>query len=326
MTGIDTVVYKTYLEWGHTPLYPECTTRYSHSEDGRQDTTRSTCGMGQVLVLEYDAENRLTAVYRSERDGRDPFVLNHSYEYDAEGRLIRETDHHLQQTYAYDHSTLVDTNMGYISGSAEYELDAEGRLVRLSNNPSSCFVRIPYPVFNGEYDCYYVLKNRADLSEEEKLRAVANETTWTYFENGYEEHSMKLLGGYGDQAMYNRQKTESYTREQERGYSTEKRLSMLYYEAANKWELKDHEETFYYSSDDPAQYVPEVEASARKVYGVSGGIAVSTANAATEEVTVWSVSGALVRRVTVRASAHLPLAKGFYIVTAGREAYKVIVR
>ncbi|MDR2139023.1 MAG: hypothetical protein LBP50_05710 [Tannerella sp.] len=324
------VVEKTCLEWGRAPLYPECTARYSRSEDGRRDTVRSDCSLGVVSVREYDAENKLLAVYLASGDGSNPFVLHQTFEYDAKGRLTGKTDHSLQKTYTYDYSTLVYTNRGYISGDAAHELDAEGRLIRLQVNPSSCFVRVATDAYDGsESDCYYVLKDRAALSDEEKLRMVANETTWSYFEDGYAQYYMRAVGNNDNYTLYNRQKTEYHTREQERGYSTEKRVYIMFNEADSEWVLKDHSETVYYFREAEAKSdvsSPGVEAITRKVYGVAGALEVETANAETEEVTVWSASGRLVRRVTVRLSGHIPLAKGFYIVKAGRDSYKVFVR
>jgi hypothetical protein len=331
----DTTIQRTYLEWGHAPLYPECTTWYSRSEDGRRDTVRSDCSLGVISVNEYDAENRLAAVYRAHFEG-DPYMLRYTYEYDAEGRLIKKIDHYLQTAEEYDYSTLLHTNMGYISADSEPEFDAEGRLIRMNithfSPPGNCFVRIAQDFDNqgDEADCYYVLKNWADVSDEEKSRTVASETTWSYFENGYVEYRMRAIGGQGNYNMYNKQKTEYRFREQERGYSEETLVYIMFNESDSRWVLKDHSETFYRRDDARPAVIPtsagDVNAGIRKVYGVTGGIEIETANAQTEEITVRSVSGGLVRHVTVHASGYIPLPKGFFIVTAGREAYKVLVR
>jgi YD repeat-containing protein len=329
----DTVVEKTYLEWGHDPLYPECTILYLHSEDGRRDTVLSTCS-GARSVNEYDAENRLIAVYQTQTV--DPYVLRYTYEYDAEGRLSKKTDHYLQTTEEYDYSALVYTNRGYVSADSEPEFDTEGRLVRMKYNhispPGNCFVRIAQDFDNqgDEADCYYVLKDWAEVSEEEKSRAVACETTWSYFENGYAEYRMRAVGGQDDN-MFNRQKTEYRLLEQERGYSEETRVYIMFNEADSRWVLKDHSERFYYFQDTRLpEVVPlgvgDVEAGIPKVYGVAGGVEIETANAQTEEITIWSVSGLPVRRATIQASGFLPLAKGFYVVKVGKEVYKVMVR
>jgi hypothetical protein len=324
----DTVVEKTYLEWGHAPLYPECTIWYSRSEDGHRDTVHSNCSLGVISVNEYDAENRVLVTYRAHFEG-DPYILWYTYEYDAEGRLIKKINHNLQTAEEYDYSTLVYTNIGYISAGSEPEFDTEGRLIRMNTThfspPGNCFVRVAQNFDNkgDEADCYYVIKNWTDLSDGEKSRAVASETTWSYFENGYAEYRMRAVGFN----MYNRQKTEYRTHEQERGYSEEKLVYIMFHEADSRWVLKDHSETFYLRRDEaiPAG-TGDVDAGVRQVYGVAGGVNIETANAQAEEITVRSVSGALMRRVTVQASGYLPLPQGFYIVTAGREVYKVLVR
>jgi len=119
--NLNTTTY-TYNARGEliTTLYPDATTiSYSYDNNGNITQTTNTGGTGNVITYNYDALDRLiskqtnfglfskTITYGYDQNGNNTNIISPagtiSYQYDANNRVIQNTDQNLQiTTYQYD--------------------------------------------------------------------------------------------------------------------------------------------------------------------------------------------------------------------------------
>jgi hypothetical protein len=148
-------------------------------------------------------------------------------------------------------------------------------------------------------------------AEEHLIRA--GEIIYSYFEDGYSE----FLGSFEKMTYHFL----------ENGYLA-KRIFFQKIHEDGEWFQKEMWETEYgYKDDNPNNPNGNVmlETASRKVYGMAGAIMIHSDKP--ETVWIYSVSGLFIRYLqTVPGSQSIFLPKGFYIVVADNQIYKVIVR
>ncbi|MDR1332432.1 MAG: DUF6383 domain-containing protein [Tannerella sp.] len=316
----DSLVYYVASETlrGEMPLeYPVIPWSIKHSKDGVTDTVVQS---GRILVLGYSESDQLLSIKNlypiregesptrgGKSDGKWIVVLEAEFEYDAQGRITKEIDYwQPQRSFEHDYSTMVETDNGFIFEGLEYVFDSEGRLVQTkSTDPNN-----PYGV-----------------------------TSYTYFENGYE---VKRRGAYSTtypehidlsyKDVYYFQEdgylSRSYTFVERNDLTYERygAYAEPYFPDEKEWLVIRIAEAEYYHHYNLDYYPQKASdaATGQQVFGTNGAIVIQTDNPL--PVSVYAVTGQLIKQTVAGAgSTTVPVPKGWYVVAAGMETYKVLI-
>ena len=168
------------------------------SKDGLRDTFYYTHPYtNEIIVREYDTDNRLISTYRVRRPD-DPFIspeiekiLLYEYKYDSSGRLTSLAWWSLPGIFEnYDYSTIVYTDSSYILNQIEYVFNAEDQLIRAGGLAYTYF-KDGYTEIQGSFEkmSYYFQENgyqsqklffQKSLEDEEWYLQTTWETTYRY--------------------------------------------------------------------------------------------------------------------------------------------------
>lgn len=231
------------------------------------------------------------------------FSSTEFYNYDNQGRRTTHTMTHYSHgedgsltkkdtvIFDYDFSMVVYTDSGYIFNDIEYIFDKQDRLIRIKKRA---------------YESHHHLN-----------------VDYTYFDEN-KGYSKLLYGILNPPASESRTKEEYYF--DDKGLLINSRTYMQYYADTewSEWELtQDWHDSYTFYDDITSNGLTTAE-SIHQIYGVEGGISIRTGQP--EKVSIYTINGQLLRRNVVNDYLKVDLPKGLYIVTAGKEAYKVVVR
>jgi hypothetical protein len=289
-------------------------TYYTRSEDLLTDTIHSPTSW---RVLHFNEKNQLIYDHGNPTKwgGYNGYVRT-DYEYDTEGRLIREelnsinldeNTKEFQGEKVWDYSSIQMTEKGYIYGGVECELDSIGRITLLKcKTPFDRFVEFEGKTYRlndayysytdtsfTEYGCYPYFDHPNDFAE--------SPFHWM--------RSIYVYNEYGDQKEY----------------------SMFIAEDGINWRLVEYYRMEYAYNASRTNFETGVSndyASQSKttVYAHSGAVYVVTDNATT--VQVFDISGRLVKQQAVSQGENrinVP-SSGLYFVKVGNESFKVFIR
>lgn len=225
--------------------------------------------------------------YAYDNQGRQTAQTMTYYTYDLDGSLIEKED---TVVFDYDFSTVIYTDSSYFFGDTEYIFDKQDRLIQQKIRPI--------------YEFRYL------------------NVDYTYFEDkkGYSMHIYYPLdppiSGF-------RRKEEHYF--DDKGLVTNSRVYSQYYEEgkwSDWWLAQNWYENYTFYDDITSNRLTTIKS--HQIYGVKGGISIHLTQP--EQVSIYTINGQLLGKYAVSDYLKVDFPKGLYIVTAGKEAYKVSVR
>jgi len=222
-----------------------------------------------------------------DNQGRQTTQTMTSYTYDLDGSLIEKED---SVVFDYDFSTVIYTDSSYFWGDTEYIFDKQDRLIQIKIRP-----------------------------ENEHLHRNID---YTYFEDkkGYSEFSYKTTDPPISEIRY---KEEYYF--DDKGLATNSRVYSQYYkdgEWSDWWLAQNWYDNYTFYDDITSNRLTTIKS--HQIYGVKGGISIHLTQP--EQVSIYTINGQLLGKYAVSDYLKVDFPKGLYIVTAGKEAYKVSVR
>jgi len=309
-TGIDTVI-ESLIPYDLEGL-PQKTEMfkifYARSEDKLTDTIYY--GL-DPWVHRYNEKNQLLYshhVFSGENFGPMPGYLRTNYEYDDEGRIVREEIYNIDPSgnpqekllaeQVWDYSTIQMTDKGFIYNDIECETDDQGRitLIKLFAKEDTIVELdgVKYRVNDDfytytdssytEFGCYYANSN---TTPEGPIQWMIS--TVVFNENGYEKFS-----------------------------------TMSVSEDGKNWRpIRELQTMYIYSGDDVSNFsIPKTNTS---VYAQFGSIYVFTENFT--NVKLYDINGRLVKQQALSTGENRINVDngGFYIVKVGNESFKVFI-
>lgn len=167
-------------------------------------------------------------------------------------------------------------------------------------------------------DSGYIWKNKEYILDSQSRLLRSGNIRYTYIDQGYIQHDTidRLEGN----TIVKIPREIEYLFE-EHGYLAKETCFLL--SDKGEWEFNYSIEATYTFSDNPQSNAPFF-AEPQSVFGVEGGIVVTTQ--ISHPVCIYSIGGQLIKRVYTQPHESISMPKGIYIVTAGKESQKVVVR
>lgn len=279
---------------------------YKRTSDGLTDSIYTGYGISSLFIYQYSPEGKLLL----KKDGMFPLLKGTKFVYDPQGRMIADTSFYDNQkiavtTYTYKTDTvLIDyedfEDVGYsVKRQLSYQYTDSGYIEKT--------IQINR---NGEVSQIDTIKNEYIFDASNQL-IRGGDYQYTYLESG----------GYMQSYESKYYKSKKYFND--KGYAT-KELIETYSNIIGDWTLFEWTAEYFYNPDNPNPIIP-IEVSVSQVYGVKEGVIAEVVNPAWAYI--YSISGQLVKKVWIEAGKQcIPLAKGIYVVTIGKDSYKVAVR
>jgi len=315
----DTIIYNFQGD----PFQPLPEVHYTiidRSEDGLTDTIHYAAGLLRDDINQYNDKKQIISCivgypfryYMLEiYENCCGEYSKEEYEYDEEGRITKFTLKWLnsptnvvrEEVTNYDYSTFEYTAKGYIYDGIEYELDDEKKVTLWKN-----------------------LNNPGEYGEFDGKQYHLGDYHYEYFEGGvsvigydYYEYNYLYIGPHITKRVY--------------VYKPDLMTETMYRSLDGKtWELiSNNERSVLYKSNVESGGNPNgnwlTETDVVKVYGSDNAVMISSPESV--RIAVYDITGRLLRQHQTEGGgvvSRLPVPKGLYIVKAGNEVKKVVVR
>ena len=283
---------------------------YKRSPDGLTDTIYTGYGLLNMWIYEYSPNGKLLSMKETYRPNSAEEGSYVKLVYDKQERLIADTTFFDRKKSGFTTYTYLQDTVLIHYTSIEYPGDFWKKQITYHYTDSGYIQKEIRESVNSNGTVSIDTTEREYVFDaSNRLIRANNNIHYTYSEDGgymenHETISYRQNRYYNNKGYYIKQ--DSYRKEN------------------GEWVLSvTYSVEYHYNPGNPNHNVL-VESQHLQAYGIEGTIRIQAGQP--EWVSVYSIAGQLVHRQYVPENATFYLPKGLYIVTAGKESQKVMVR